>query len=119
VHVSDVVKANVLAMETDRADYQALNIGSGEPISVLEVARAVALSLGREDLVPDVTGRYRQGDIRHCYADITKARRLLGYEPSVRFVRGVTELVEWAAHQEASDTFDDHRQELARRGLSV
>ena len=119
VHVSDVVQANVLAMDTDRADYEALNIGSGESVSVLEVAGAVALSLGREDLVPDVTGNYRQGDIRNCYADISKARRLLGYEPTVQFAEGVTELVEWAAHQDASDTFDEHRRDLAARGLSV
>jgi dTDP-L-rhamnose 4-epimerase len=119
VHVSDVVQANILAMSTDRADYEAINVGSGEPISVLEVASAVASHLGREDLVPEIAGSYRQGDVRNCYADISKARRLLGYEPTIQFRQGVTELVEWAAEQEVSDTFDDHRRELAQRGLSV
>src|SRR5438034_2939883 len=73
VHVSDVVQANLLAMETDRADYQALNVGSGVPISIRAVAALLAQGLGKT-IEPEVVGKYREGDIRHCYADIARAR---------------------------------------------
>src|SRR6185295_6124953 len=85
VHVSDIVQANLLALETDRADYEALNVGTGQPTTVRGVADAILGALGRADLRPSVLGTFREGDIRHCYADISRARDLLGYAPKVTF----------------------------------
>jgi len=118
VHVSDVVQANLLALATDRADYQAINVGTGRPITVRQVADAITSSLGRSDLQPCILGRFREGDIRHCYADITLARTLLGYEPHVAFRDGVRQLVEWVGSQRAVDRFEQAHQQLVKRGLA-
>lgn len=102
VHVSDIVQANLLALETDRADYQAVNVGTGKPTSVKQVMRMLAEGLGKQ-IEPEIVGKYREGDIRHCVADITRARTLLGYEPKVSLEQGIPELLEWVKRQEASD----------------
>ena len=102
VHVSDIVRANLLALDTDRADYRAVNVGTGRPISIREVAQLLAEGLGR-DIEPEVVAKYREGDIRHCVADITRARELLGYEPRVALEEGMPELLEWVSRQQASD----------------
>jgi dTDP-L-rhamnose 4-epimerase len=118
VHVSDVVQANLLAMEKDQADYEVLNVGTGWRMSVVEVAQTLSSRLN-DALQPLVVGQYRAGDIRHCYADVGKIRERLGYQPQVRFEQGVDELVDWVRQQEAPDLFDDARDELEARGLVV
>mgnify|MGYP000138543790 FL=1 len=117
VHVRDVARACRLALERDGANYEAVNIGTGRPVSVLEVARTLARALGRP-IEPEVAGRYRAGDIRHCYADITRARRLLGFEPEVTFEAGMAGLAAWVAHQAAEDRWAEAAAELERRGLT-
>ncbi len=117
VHVRDVVRACRLALERDGADYEAVNIGTGRPVPILEVARTLARALGRP-IDPEVAGRYRAGDIRHCYADITRARRLLGYEPQVDFEAGLAELAAWVANQPAEDRWPEAAAELERQGLT-
>ena len=103
VHVSDIVQANLLALETDKADYQALNIGTGFPISISDIASMLADGL-HKNIKPLVTGKYREGDIRHCVADISRARKLLGYEPKVKLADGIPELLEWVRQQQAANT---------------
>ena len=119
VSVHDVARACRLALQRDGASGQVLNIGSGQPRSVLDVAAAMAQALGREGIAPEVTGEYRVGDIRHCFADISRARRLLGYAPRVPFEDGLRELAGWLASQEAQDRTADMRHELSRRGLTL
>ena len=116
VHISDVVRANLLAVETDRADYQAVNIGTGRPISIRDVALMLARGLGRE-VEPEIVARYREGDIRHCVADITRARELLGYEPRVALEEGIPELLAWVREQEAADQVSRATAELESRQL--
>ena len=118
VSVHDVVAANVLALEASEADGTAVNIGSGEPISIREVAATLAHALG-QDVQAEITGKYRAGDIRHCFADITRARRTLGYEPKQRFADGVRELVEWLRAQSPEDHATRAAAELERFGLTV
>ena len=103
VHVSDIVQANLLALESNRANYQALNIGSGHPLSIAEITSMLARGL-QKDIQPEITGKYREGDIRHCVADISRARTLLGYEPKVSLADGIPELLEWVRQQKAVDT---------------
>ncbi|MFQ6098429.1 MAG: NAD-dependent epimerase/dehydratase family protein, partial [Armatimonadota bacterium] len=91
VHVSDIVQANLLAMTQDAADYHAINVGSGQPITILDVARALGEALGF-DSPPIIEGKFRAGDIRHCFSDISQARRLLGYEPKVAPQQGLANL---------------------------
>jgi dTDP-L-rhamnose 4-epimerase len=117
-HVRDIVQGCVRAMETSGADYQPVNLGTGRPVSVLEVAETLQTALGVE-LEPTITSQYRAGDIRHCYADITRARDLLGYEPRVQFEQGMAELLEWLGSQTvADDGVSQAYRELSARGLA-
>ena len=116
VHVYDIVQANLLAMEKKEADGMALNIGSGQPISIREIAAELGQTLG-VSVPAEIAGKYRAGDIRHCFADISKASQVLGYQPKVRFRDGLRELVEWLGSQTAADHVDDAMQQLATMGL--
>ena len=118
VHVSDIVQANLLAMERSEADFQALNVGTGIRTSVRQLVRGLIRRLAPENNVaPKILGTFREGDIRHCYADITQIRARLGYEPTVLLERGFDDLAEWARTQKPLDRFDAATAELATRGL--
>lgn len=116
VHVSDIVQANLLALETDKGDYQAMNIGTGWATSVKEIAELLAKGLGK-NIEPEIVGKYREGDIRHCVADISKARKLLGFEPKVTLEAGLAELLKWLGEQDAEDRVESATAELAERSL--
>jgi dTDP-L-rhamnose 4-epimerase len=116
VHVSDVVEAMFLAAHCDGACYEVLNVGTGRPVSVLEVARLLARHLRRSE-EPLVVGKFREGDIRHCYADATKVREILGFNPRVPFEEGVGDLCQWARGEQPTDKTDQALAELALRGL--
>ena len=118
VSVHDVVRANLLAMEKSGADGKALNIGSGHPITIRQVADALTRSLGKT-IPSEITGKYRSGDIRHCFGDITAAKRFLGYAPRYSFEDGVRELVEWLQSQQAEDRAAEMMQQLKTFGLSA
>lgn len=118
VSVHDVVHGCRLALEKDTGPVAVLNIGSGQPRRVLDVAREIGKALDRE-MPPLITGQYRVGDIRHCFADIGLARRLLGYEPRVAFQEGLRELADWLQAQTAVDRAVEARAELEQRGLTL
>lgn len=118
VHVRDVARAFRLALEQPEVSDRALNIGSGEPVTIEQVARTLNDVLDR-DLDPQFEGKYRFGDVRHCFADISAARESLGYAPRVSFEAGITELAAWLAHQTAFDHAGLASAELARRGLTL
>jgi len=86
---------------------------------VREVAERLAAVLERPELGPELTGNYRVGDIRHCFADISLAREALDYAPTVSFEAGLTELAEWLEHEVASDHVSQAHAELASRGLTL
>lgn len=116
VHVSDIVQANLLALETDAADYQAINVGTGVATSVRTVSHLLARGLNL-DIEPEIVAKYREGDIRHCVADISKAKTLLGYEPRVTLERGIPELLSWVSAQAAQDQVASATAELESRQL--
>lgn len=118
VHVSDIVQANLLAMARPAADYQAINIGTGRPTTIRALAETLAAGLGKP-IAPEITGAFRAGDIRHCYADLTLARHLLGYEPRVAFADGMADLLAWVRTEQAADHMDAARAELTARGLTT
>jgi dTDP-L-rhamnose 4-epimerase len=119
VSVHDVVRACILAGESDGAVGHALNVGSGEAYTVHDIAARIARTLDCEHIQPHITGKYRAGDIRHCFADITAARRLLGYAPQVTLDEGLVELAAWLDGQVAHDRVEQASHELAARGLTV
>jgi dTDP-L-rhamnose 4-epimerase len=103
VSVHDVVTACRLALQSPQANARVLNIGSGRSYTINEIADKLARVVGKRHLVPEVTGKYRAGDIRHCFADITLARKLIGYEPQVSLEIGLNELADWLEWQQAMD----------------
>lgn len=119
VSVSDVTTACRLALEVDQNEAQVFNIGSGASINVLEVLDRLARVLGCEHIQPEITRTYRAGDIRHCFADISAAQRILGYQPETSFEDGLGELAEWLQGQIAVDRVPEAHAELTMRGLTL
>ncbi len=119
VHVGDVARACRLALEVPEAAGQALNIGSGNSYRIKDIGTKLAEILGKQSLSPDVTQRFRFGDIRHCYADTSLAHRILGFEPTMSLEDGLIELADWLARQSAVDKFEEAGFELMNRGLTA
>jgi dTDP-L-rhamnose 4-epimerase len=119
VSVHDVVTACRLALEVEQRHSQVFNIGSGVKLSVLEVLQQFCRVLNCEQILPEITGCYRAGDIRHCFADISSARAHLGYQPRVGFQEGLAELAQWLEGQIAVDRVTEAHAELAMRGLTL
>ncbi|MGR4863932.1 NAD-dependent epimerase/dehydratase family protein [Caulobacter sp. LARHSG274] len=117
VHVRDVAGAFALALEHPGAVGEVFNIASGEDRTIEAVARLQAQSMGQADLTPEITGKSRAGDIRHCIPDLTKAQARLGYAAREDFAQGLAELAEWVARQESEDRVVEARKELEMRGL--
>jgi len=118
VSVEDVVRANLLAMESPQADGMALNIGSGEPISIREVAAELAQAMD-SDITAELTQKYRAGDVRHCFADISAARKFLAYTPQVSFADGLKDLVGWLCLQQPQDRAAEAVAQLSEFGLTA
>jgi dTDP-L-rhamnose 4-epimerase len=118
VSVHDIVRANLLAMERPESNGEVINVGCGKPITIRRVAELLAHALGKE-VEPIITNKFRAGDIRNCFADISKARRLLGYEPQVTHEDGFRELAEWLGEQEAEDNAEAMLKELSIHGLTA
>lgn len=116
VHVSDIVQANLLALKSDASLYRALNVGTGIPTSVLDLAKLLSDGLGKK-IASQIVGKYREGDIRHCVADISLAGKLLGFAPKVGLTQGLAELVNWVRTQSPSDRVDEATAALAARNL--
>jgi dTDP-L-rhamnose 4-epimerase len=117
VHVSDIVQANLLALDSESAGGRIYNVGTGRATSVLQVAEMLSelLDFGEK---PEVLGQYRAGDIRHCVADISRIERELGYRPQVAFADGLRELLAWLRTQSVDDAVEAASRELAARGLT-
>jgi dTDP-L-rhamnose 4-epimerase len=119
VNVRDVAEGCRLAMETPAAAGGVFNLGSGERFTVREIADRIAGALDRNHLVPRITQHYRTGDIRHCFADISQARRVLGFKPRVAFADGLAELVDWLAESSPTVAPAEAAAELSVRGLTL
>jgi dTDP-L-rhamnose 4-epimerase len=119
VSVHDVVRACRLAMECDDAIGEVFNIGSGTSRMISTLAGLMANVLNRPHIRPQITEKYRVGDVRHCYADIRRAERLFGYRPQVDIEAGLSELVEWLSGQVARDRVAQAGSELTDRGLAL
>ena len=119
VSVYDIVQACRLALDSPDGAGRAFNVGSGRAYTIREVARLLSAILGKPDIEADICGKYRVGDIRHCFADITLARQVLGYRPTVMLEDGLVELADWLQDQAAEDRVAEASQQLAARGLTV
>jgi len=117
VHVSDVARAFAEALVLPQAAGGTFNIGSGKDRSVTEVATELARAMGKNHIDPEIVGKARIGDIRHCFCDTSLAADRLGFRPQQDFQQGLAELAEWVAQQTAHDRVEQMRAELEARGL--
>ena len=124
IHVRDVVRANLRGMECEAADYQVFNLGNGVGLSVYRISELISQKLG-SPIRPVLTGQYRGGDARHGWADISKARRLLAWEPSLSAEDGFADLCTWLrtlpSHQleEAIHAYESAESESEMRAVAV
>lgn len=119
VHVSDVAEACRLALASAEAPGRVLNVGSGRAWTVREIAERLAKVTGKAHITPEITGKYRVGDIRHCFSDVSAATKVLGYAPKVTLDAGLAELAGWLEGQVAKDRVDEMAAELSQRGLTL
>lgn len=119
VSVRDIAQACRLAGEVDAAAGRVFNVGSGQVLNIRQVATRMAEALNKQHIGVDITGKFRTGDIRNCFADITQARDILGYTPQVSLEAGLAELAEWLETQIAHDQVEQASEELSRRGLAI
>src|SRR5262249_50004010 len=119
IHVSDIVQANMLALEADPAagTGQGVNGGTGPPTNLLELPQLLEKALDVSGIEPIIPGQFRTGDIRHCYADISRISETLGYRPTVDLDTGLTELATWMRTQPAQNLTRRAAAELERKGL--
>lgn len=116
VHVSDIVQANILAMNKSEANYEVFNVGTGRRLSILDMANILIRKL-KPNLRSEITEKFREGDIRHCYSDISKIQKL-GFKPKIKFEDGILDLTEWVKVQSAVDLFEQAKKELENKGLT-
>jgi dTDP-L-rhamnose 4-epimerase len=116
IHVSDIVEAFCLAVERHDVADVALNVGTGRSTSVAALADTIGRAM-RVPLAPEIVGRFREGDIRHCVADVSRIHRVLGFTARMALSKGVEDLVAWARDQRADDRVAQARDELESRGL--
>jgi dTDP-L-rhamnose 4-epimerase len=116
VSVYDIVQANILALSKSEADYEVFNVGTGQPGTINSVASILIRLFGKQ-IKAKIIHKFRQGDVRHCFADITKIKEKLGYRPKISLDSGFKELVNWSLHEKAIDRFTKATQELKKKGL--
>jgi len=121
IHVKDVATANLSALEHNTADYQAINIGTGKPLSIKNLAETLTKLYNKPNLQPYISNEYRKGDIRHCYADTTKAQKLLNFKPTINLQNGLAELADWVKTHgwDAADFFEKTLKELRDKHLAT
>lgn len=118
VHVHDVVRALIDSLEAELPNGVTMNLGSGRPTTVIDLARELMVAAG-VDVPVRVTGQFRVGDIRHCYADLREAKRLIGFEPRIPLADGLRRFCSWASRQAVyEDRLSLATEELRRKGLA-
>lgn len=119
IHVKDVVSACLLSMRKKEADFEIINIGSGKPVTIKKVAEEL-INLSGKNLTPEINFVFRKGDVRHCFANISKAKILLGWEPKVSFNDGIKEMYDWVVKQKASrSNKENFIDPLLKKGLAT
>jgi len=117
VYIEDAVDATILGIEKEEANGHIFNVGSGVSTSVLDVANTLK-RLYNSEINITVSGKFRLGDIRHNFADLSKSKDILGFTPKYNFERGITEFVNWVKTQEVmEDKYEKSIQQLKNKGL--
>lgn len=117
IYVKDIVKANILAMKSAKSNLETFNIGSGKPLPIVEMANTIIKSYNSK-IAPTIKNKFRKGDVRHCYADLSKSKKKLDFSIDYSFEKGMAELISWAHNATANDKLDNALEELQRKGLA-
>ena len=118
IHVKDIARACLMALESPASAGRVLNAGTGKPTSILEIGKAIARELGKPSDNFVIKNQFRAGDIRHCFADISRAKAILGFSAEIEFVSGVSDLCNWVKTCTSSDLVDSATRELEKHGLT-
>ena len=118
IHVSDIVAANVLALEWQQEGCHVFNVGTGRPLSIVKLVSLISEQLGNGPSA-QILHKFREGDIRHCYGDISRIRASLGFAPRIMLEEGVKDLIGWVREQEAVDMVENATRELEEKGLTL
>jgi dTDP-L-rhamnose 4-epimerase len=118
IHVKDLSRACLLALENPSADFKTLNVGTGQPSTILDIGRAIASELNQPSDNFIVRNQFRAGDIRHCFADTSRTKSVLGFRAEIEFAAGVRELCDWVRTCTSSDLVDRATKELEQHGLT-
>ena len=118
IHVKDIARACLMALENPDSAGRVLNVGTGRSTSILEIGKSIARELGRpsDDFV--IKNQFRAGDIRHCFADTSRTKDILGFSAEIEFSRGVSDLCSWVETCTSSDLVDSATEELEKHGLT-
>ncbi|TSC88551.1 MAG: NAD-dependent epimerase/dehydratase [Microgenomates group bacterium Gr01-1014_7] len=116
ISVYDIADANVVCLDDERSFGKVFNLGTGKPISIKEIAEILAKLL-KKNIKPEITEKFRSGDVRHCTADISLIEKILRWKPKWSFEEGMKDLIEWGEKIEAKDLFDQASKELNAKGL--
>lgn len=117
ISVKDIASANITAMESNASNFESFNVGSGNPVTIKSVAETL-IELHKSNVGPEITKKFRKGDVRHCFADNSKIKSKLGWKPEVSFREGLKEIIEWSATVKAEDKFEQAAKELREKGLA-
>lgn len=116
INVVDVTSANIASLENKSANYQVFNIGSGKHVSIKEIAQ-ILIRLYNSQIKPEITGKVRKLDVKHCYADISRIKKLLNWQPRISLKEGLREVIDWSEKEKAVDRVDFAMKQLKKRGL--
>lgn len=116
ISVRDVAKANLICLKNKSSNYEIFNVGSSKPITIKWLAEFMKEYMKKEVKIK-VTNKFRKGDIRHCFADISKIKNKLDFSPKVKFEEGIQEFLSWAEKEESEDKFEKANKELKEKGL--
>lgn len=116
ISVYDIADANVICLENEKSFGKIFNLGTGNPIAIKQIAEILAKLLGK-NIAPEITEKFRSGDVRHCSADISLIKKTLGWSPKWSFEEGMNDLIKWGQKEEAKDLFDKASKELQEKGL--
>lgn len=117
VFIDDVVEATILGIEKEEANGHVFNVGTGIAVDVLTVAKTL-INAYQIEVPITITGKFRLGDIRHNFADLTKIKNILGFEPKVFFEQGISTFTNWVLSQKIQkDTLSESLEEMKKKGL--
>lgn len=116
ISVYDIADVNIKCLENEKSFDRIFNVGTGNPVTIKEIAEILARLLGK-NIQPEITEKFRSGDVRHCSADISLIKKTLGWSPKWNLEQGMRDLIGWGEKEDAKDLFDKASKELELKGL--